>query len=344
MAAETLMEGEAEAITRKAIELAKEGDGPALRLCMDRIYPPRKDRPVRFRLPSLDKVEDAVAAHAAIVQAKANGARWCDKVAHGIRLPDGKGVYTRGDKHPDPLVEKVRWQICEGELMQSLGRVRGINRTASDPVQIDILTNVALPVTADEVVTWGEAQAQAGEVMEMMMDGVVLHSPRDMAKCFPHVWETTDSAKSWIKRARRGEAFPGQTPLYELLKGNCPGNNASWHVIRYRPIGRGQQIREAAFDLDVILDPRAWLEARLGRLAQYDGPRCEVRFERHTSPRRIVLSEVAFSVPDPSARPCETAPAPNLRARACSSKPICLRHLCNLARPRWRSGATQQRE
>src|SRR5215204_2547200 len=67
MAAETLMEGEAEAITRKAIELAKGGDGPALRLCMDRIYPPRKDRPVRFRLPSLDKVEDAVAAHAAIL-------------------------------------------------------------------------------------------------------------------------------------------------------------------------------------------------------------------------------------------------------------------------------------
>src|SRR5829696_6579969 len=67
MAAETLMEGEAEAITRKAIELAKGGDGPALRLCMDRIYPPRKDRSVRFRLPSLDKIEDAVAAHAAIV-------------------------------------------------------------------------------------------------------------------------------------------------------------------------------------------------------------------------------------------------------------------------------------
>ncbi len=71
MAAETLMEGEAEAITRKAIELAKGGDGPALRLllCMDPIYPPRKDRSVRFRLPSLDKAEDAVAAHASIVAA-----------------------------------------------------------------------------------------------------------------------------------------------------------------------------------------------------------------------------------------------------------------------------------
>ena len=61
VAAEALMEGEAEAITRKAIELAKGGDGPALRLCMDRIYPARKERSVRFRLPSLDKVEDAVA-------------------------------------------------------------------------------------------------------------------------------------------------------------------------------------------------------------------------------------------------------------------------------------------
>ena len=33
-AAEALLEGEAEAITRKAIELAKQGDGPALRLCL----------------------------------------------------------------------------------------------------------------------------------------------------------------------------------------------------------------------------------------------------------------------------------------------------------------------
>src|SRR5215208_1390756 len=65
VAAETLLEGEAEAITRKAIELAKAGDGPALRLCMDRIYPARKDRPVRFGLPPLEKVGDAVAANAA---------------------------------------------------------------------------------------------------------------------------------------------------------------------------------------------------------------------------------------------------------------------------------------
>ena len=45
LACDKLLEGEAEAITRKAIELAKAGDGPALRLCLDRIAPARRTAP-----------------------------------------------------------------------------------------------------------------------------------------------------------------------------------------------------------------------------------------------------------------------------------------------------------
>jgi hypothetical protein len=41
LAIEALLEGEAEALTRKAIERALEGDMAALRLCMDRLAPPR---------------------------------------------------------------------------------------------------------------------------------------------------------------------------------------------------------------------------------------------------------------------------------------------------------------
>jgi Family of unknown function (DUF5681) len=52
LAAETLLEGEAEALSRKAVELALRGDVSALRLCLDRIVPPRKDRPVCFELPA----------------------------------------------------------------------------------------------------------------------------------------------------------------------------------------------------------------------------------------------------------------------------------------------------
>ena len=48
-----LLEGEAVALSRKAVQMALAGDGVALRLCLDRIAPPRKDSPVQFRVQSL---------------------------------------------------------------------------------------------------------------------------------------------------------------------------------------------------------------------------------------------------------------------------------------------------
>ena len=73
LAIEALLDGEAEALTRKAIELAKAGDIAALRLCMDRLAPPRKDRLVIFELPPVACAADAVKASAALVAAVADG-------------------------------------------------------------------------------------------------------------------------------------------------------------------------------------------------------------------------------------------------------------------------------
>ncbi len=73
LAAEVLLDGEAEAITRKAIELAKGGDITAIRLCLERIIPPRKERPVAASLPCIDTVEDLPAAQLAIIKAVATG-------------------------------------------------------------------------------------------------------------------------------------------------------------------------------------------------------------------------------------------------------------------------------
>ncbi len=55
---ETLLDGQAEALTQKAIDLALAGDMAALRLCLDRILPPRKDRPVSIEMPTIDTAED----------------------------------------------------------------------------------------------------------------------------------------------------------------------------------------------------------------------------------------------------------------------------------------------
>jgi Family of unknown function (DUF5681) len=70
---EGLLADDAEAIGRKAIEMAKQGDMAAIRLCMDRLSPARKGQPVAFELPPLDKPADSVAAAAEIVAGVAAG-------------------------------------------------------------------------------------------------------------------------------------------------------------------------------------------------------------------------------------------------------------------------------
>lgn len=86
MAIEALLEGEAEALTRKAIEMAKEGDGPALRLCLDRLAPPRRDAPISIDLPAVATMEDAVAASSAILAAVAVGDCTPDEGGRVMRL------------------------------------------------------------------------------------------------------------------------------------------------------------------------------------------------------------------------------------------------------------------
>lgn len=70
---EALLEGEGEALTRKAVEMALGGDAIALRLCMDRLLPVLRERPVSVDLPPLTSAKDAVAASAALLQAVSAG-------------------------------------------------------------------------------------------------------------------------------------------------------------------------------------------------------------------------------------------------------------------------------
>ncbi len=72
-AVEALLEGQAEALTQRAIEKALEGDGAALRLCLERLAPPRKDAAVFFDLPEIQSAADTVRASSSLLEAVAAG-------------------------------------------------------------------------------------------------------------------------------------------------------------------------------------------------------------------------------------------------------------------------------
>ncbi len=90
MAVQALLEGEAEALTRKCIELAMEGDMAALRLCMERLAPAMKSRPVQLSMPSVETADDVLKAQAVMIRAMAAGEVTPDEAATIAGVLDAK--------------------------------------------------------------------------------------------------------------------------------------------------------------------------------------------------------------------------------------------------------------
>jgi hypothetical protein len=86
LAAEALFDGASDKLINKVIEMAEKGDPTALKICIDRILPPRKDRPVSFKIPTIKAGQDVVAAIEAAVAAAAGAGR--DR-RHGKRAQRG---------------------------------------------------------------------------------------------------------------------------------------------------------------------------------------------------------------------------------------------------------------
>src|SRR3984893_11618229 len=73
IAAAALLVGEAESLTRKAVELALVGDPTALRLCIERVLPQCRERAVKFALPPIESAADIAPAMKAVTSALADG-------------------------------------------------------------------------------------------------------------------------------------------------------------------------------------------------------------------------------------------------------------------------------
>ena len=65
----SLLEGETEALVRKAVELAKAGDRDMLKFLLGRVLP--RERTIKFDMPTMEFADDGVAALGSIMRAVA---------------------------------------------------------------------------------------------------------------------------------------------------------------------------------------------------------------------------------------------------------------------------------
>jgi hypothetical protein len=128
-------------------------------------------------------------------------------------------------------------------------------------LQIDILADVVLPITVNEVVAWEEPSP----LVEMEVEGIALSTPTDMAKAWPGIWATAKAAKRMLERLKaRMSGGRSNRPLfssdyYTLEKRGLLG-------VLYRPASNKTRPVAAFFDPRMLPNPRAWLEKRLGHL------------------------------------------------------------------------------
>jgi putative DNA primase/helicase len=184
---------------------------------------------------------------------------WYPMVERRIRLAGVRTTAVAMEAHADPIAEAVRWSICEGELIQAIGRGRGVNRTAINPLEIDLLTDVVLPVTVDALVAWSDLRPTRRDLMALA--GIVLENAADMAACFPDLWPSREAAKKDGQRK-------GTNGYYRDLYNSTMSPSSV--EVTYRPEGGGHRVRTARVDLARISEPEAWLTNRLGPLAQFD--------------------------------------------------------------------------
>jgi hypothetical protein len=71
--AEALIDGRAKELVDKAVDMALAGDPTAMRIVIDRLCPPRRERTVTLDMPSIKSATDLIAAAAALTEATAAG-------------------------------------------------------------------------------------------------------------------------------------------------------------------------------------------------------------------------------------------------------------------------------
>jgi putative DNA primase/helicase len=176
---------------------------------------------------------------------------WYPKANTIREMADGSVRSAEGSRHPNPTAELIRWTIAEGQLIQILGRARGVNRTNANPVDILVMCNTPLPIPVEQLIVKKDLNPSPADLM-MAAGGVELENQGDASKVYPKLWATAGAAKIAFQRAR-GTSRPRPAlarVTYQRGTAGC-AKAAAW------------------VDLATVPDPEAWLSERLGRLSYF---------------------------------------------------------------------------
>jgi hypothetical protein len=248
--AEVLLDAEVEALVRKAVTLALDGDALALRLCLDRIIAPRRTRPVHLELPPIADPADIAGARASF--------QWQSARISAFRLlMRGFGETDFDDcviRYISGAGGRERWKLlqllrCEGDDLHVLPEQHhGIHgngyRPAADaekPAEIDddhdLTVSVANDATnpAENILALDRTQNLS---TEKIADANRLREPHGSRLRQAHARRRRHASRCRalrVRRARGGERSADHQEAERRHGGQIPANHEKPNDSQYPP-------------------------------------------------------------------------------------------------------------
>ncbi|WFU45826.1 hypothetical protein QA640_44160 (plasmid) [Bradyrhizobium sp. CB82] len=116
-----------------------------------------------------------------------------------VRLKNGTEVTLTARVFEQPEAELIRQAVTEAAIVQAVGRARGVNRSAANPVEIwMILSDTVVPLALDAVAEF--ADLEPNKIDDMIERGIVPAFSADAAKLYPDLWPTSQAARKAYSR------------------------------------------------------------------------------------------------------------------------------------------------
>ena len=216
---------------------------------------------------------------------------WYPTATMTLAAADGSTRTIDADRHPHAMAEAVRAALVDSELLQAIGRGRGVQRTAGTPLAVYVLGNVPLPLPLASLADWQPVDPDRAMLADT---GAVLSSADDAAVVL-------GKTRNAVKAARQGRLE--SCPYKNYLSGQDSNLPEGLAAATYQRKGPGRAEQRMVYDPRRIPDPRAWLEAHLGLLAYLDlaDQAAIANKAETTAPAFAAISEITAGPPIPAA-------------------------------------------
>ena len=213
---------------------------------------------------------------------------------------DDRGQWTETTQvrgFTDPMAQACLKAVRDADLMQALGRGRGVNRTEADPLDVLVIGDgfLSLPVH-NAAGAWADMTKRDVIEEQLALGGIAYAG----AKAAFYAYGTTlftsqDAVKKALQRL-------GDIPLIDTYREMSPSPMAQ---VRLKRSKRAPDWTEALIDLAQHPDPRAGIEAQLGALAAFEvieAPQLP-SMQGKEAPAPAPVSTMQESLPEPTHAP-----------------------------------------